>query len=96
MPRPPQKILVLGGGYVGLYVTWMLEKHTEVPLDITVVEPRAYMTYQPLLPEVAGGHVEPRNITVDLRQVFDHATVVRGRVTGLDSKRRTVTVEAAD
>jgi NADH dehydrogenase len=96
MPRSPQKILVLGGGYVGLYVTWVLEKHTEVPLDITVVEPRAYMTYQPLLPEVAGGHVEPRNITVDLRQVFDHATVVRGRVTGLDSARRTVTVLAAD
>ncbi|MDH2444757.1 FAD-dependent oxidoreductase [Amnibacterium sp. CER49] len=96
MPRPPQKILVLGGGYVGLYVTWTLEKHTEVPLEITVVEPRAYMTYQPLLPEVAGGHVEPRNVTVDLRQAFKHATVVRGSVTGLDSKRQFATVRTID
>jgi NADH dehydrogenase len=95
MPRPQQKIVVLGGGYVGLYVTWTLEKHTEVNLDITVVEPRAYMTYQPLLPEVAGGHVDPRNVTVDLRQAFQHAEVVRGSVTGLDSKRQTVTVRTA-
>ena len=70
MPRARSKILVLGGGYVGLYVTWTLEKHTEVDLDITVVEPRAYMTYQPLLPEVAGGHVDARNVTVDLRQAL--------------------------
>src|SRR4051794_21399051 len=96
MPRARSKVLVLGGGYVGLYVTWMLEKHTEVDLDITVIEPRAYMTYQPLLPEVAGGHVAPRNVTVDLRQGFQRATVLRARVTGLDSKRRTVTVETLE
>ena len=96
MPRSLAKVLVLGGGYVGLYVTWTLEKHTEVDLDITVVEPRAYMTYQPLLPEVAGGHVEPRNVTVDLRQAFSHATVVRGEVTGLDSGPRFATVRTID
>jgi len=96
MPRSRSKILVLGGGYVGLYVTWTLERHTEVDLDITVVEPRAYMTYQPLLPEVAGGHVEPRNVTVDLRQAFSHATLVRGSVTGLDSRRRFATVRTID
>src|SRR4051794_1083506 len=96
MPRARSKVLVLGGGYVGLYVTWTLEKHTEVDLDITVVEPRAYMTYQPLLPEVAGGHVDPRNVTVDLRQAFTHAKVVRGSVTGLDSRRRVATVQTID
>jgi len=96
MPRSRSKILVLGGGYVGLYVTWTLERHTEVDLDITVVEPRAYMTYQPLLPEVAGGHVEPRNVTVDLRQAFSHATLVRGSLTGLDSRRRFATVRTID
>ncbi|MCU1473079.1 FAD-dependent oxidoreductase [Amnibacterium sp.] len=92
MPRSRSKVLVLGGGYVGLYVAWTLEKHTEVDLDITVVEPRAYMTYQPLLPEVAGGHVDPRNVTVDLRQAFSHAKLLRASVTGLDSQRRVVTV----
>lgn len=92
MASAPQKVLILGGGYVGLYVAWTLEKHTEVALDVTVIEPRAYMTYQPLLPEVAGGHIDPRNVTVDLRQALQHTNVVRGSVTGLDSKAKTVTV----
>ena len=92
MPVAPQKIVILGGGYVGLYVAWTLEKHSELPLEVTLIEPRAYMTYQPLLPEVAGGHVNPRDVTVDLRQALKHTNVVRGSVTGLDSKARTVTV----
>ncbi len=96
MPIAPQKIVILGGGYVGLYVAWTLEKHSELPLEVTLVEPRAYMTYQPLLPEVAGGHISPRDVTVDLRQALTHTNVVRGSVTGLDSKSKTVTVAPID
>ncbi len=91
-----QKVLILGGGYVGLYVAWTLEKHPEVPMDVTLIEPRAYMTYQPLLPEVAGGHIDPRNVTVDLRQALQHTNVVRGAATALDSKAKTVTVEPVE
>ena len=96
MPSAPQKIVILGGGYVGLYVAWTLEKHSELPLEVTLIEPRAYMTYQPLLPEVAGGHVNPRDVTVDLRQALRHTNVVRGSVTGLDSKHKSVTVTPVD
>lgn len=92
--RTPKKVLILGGGYVGLYVAWGLERHQpQVPMEITVVEPRAYMTYQPLLPEVAGGHVDPRNVTVDLRQALRYSTVLRGSVTGLDPAVKQATVE---
>ena len=91
--RTPKKVLILGGGYVGLYVAWGLERHQpDVPMDITVVEPRAYMTYQPLLPEVAGGHVDPRNVTVDLQQALRHTAVLRGSVTGLDTAAKRATV----
>ena len=96
MAAAPQKIVILGGGYVGLYVAWTLEKHSDLPLEVTLIEPRAYMTYQPLLPEVAGGHVNPRDVTVDLRQALKHTNVVRGSVTGLDSKAKTVTVAPVD
>ena len=79
--RTKKRVLILGGGYVGLYVAWGLERHAELPMEVTVVEPRTYMTYQPLLPEVAGGHVEPRNVTVDLRQALQHTDVIRGKAT---------------
>jgi NADH dehydrogenase len=94
--RTKKRVLILGGGYVGLYVAWGLERHAELPIEVTVVEPRTYMTYQPLLPEVAGGHVEPRNVTVDLRQALQHTEVIRGKATGLDTASRTATVELID
>lgn len=96
MPDAAQKVLILGGGYVGLYVAWTLEKHPEVPMDVIVVDPRAAMQYQPLLPEVAGGHVSPRDVTVELQQTLKHTTVVRGAVTGLDTRARSVTVAPVD
>lgn len=96
MPTAAKQVVILGGGYVGLYVAWTLERHPEVPMQVTVVEPRAYMTYQPLLPEVAGGHVHPRDVTVDLRQALAHTRVVRGSVTGMDPAARTVTVAPVD
>lgn len=95
-PATRTRVLILGGGYVGLYVAWGLEKHVETPMDVTLVEPRAYMTYQPLLPEVAGGHVEPRNVTVDLQQTLKHTRVVQGSLGSLDSGARRATVDLAN
>jgi len=87
-------VLIVGGGYVGLYVAWGLQKalaHT--PMNITLVEPNGYMTYQPLLPEVAGGHVDPRNVTVPLQQALDRTEVIQGSVTAIDDANRDATVE---
>ena len=50
--REKTRVLVLGGGYVGLYTAWGLERHPDI--DVTVIEPNSYMTYYPLLPEVAA------------------------------------------
>lgn len=90
-----RQVVILGGGYVGLYTAWGLEKHSELDLDVTVVDPRPAMTYQPLLPEVAGGHVSPSNVQVDLQQHLRHTTVLQGSATALDTKLRTATVELA-
>lgn len=87
-------VLILGGGYVGLYAAWGLQKRCrELGMRITVVEPEPYMVYQPLLPEVAGGEVEPRNVTVQLRRALRHVELFRGRVDAVDTaaKRATLT-----
>ena len=50
------RVLVVGGGYVGLYVALKLQKKIASAGGIvTLVDPLPYMTYQPFLPEVAGG-----------------------------------------
>jgi NADH dehydrogenase len=90
-------VLILGGGYVGLYTAWGLQKQLrDTPMKITLVEPNAYMTYQPLLPEVAGGEIEPRNVTVQLRRALRRTDVVRGRLESLDRHAKTATISSFD
>lgn len=90
-------VLILGGGYVGLYTARGLQKRlSSVPMTITLVEPNAYMTYQPLLPEVAGGEVEPRNVTVQLRRALRKVDLFRGRLQALDCGSKTATLISLD
>ncbi|RAX50746.1 NAD(P)/FAD-dependent oxidoreductase [Arthrobacter sp. AQ5-05] len=81
------RILVVGGGYVGLYVAMKLQKKVKDHGGIvTVVDPLPYMTYQPFLPEVAGGQIEPRHVVVSHRQHLKHAELINGRVSAIDHK----------
>ncbi|MEO6826082.1 MAG: NAD(P)/FAD-dependent oxidoreductase [Microbacteriaceae bacterium] len=92
------RVLILGGGYVGLYTAWGLQKRIPATaMRITVVEPNAYMTYQPLLPEVSGGEVEPRNLMVQLRRALHHnVEVFRGSLISLDCQAKTATLVSYD
>ncbi len=86
-------VLVLGGGYVGLYTALQLKKRLRRGVArITVVDPRSYMTYQPFLPEAAAGSLEPRHVVVSLRRELRGCTVVNGRVTRIDHGSRSVSV----
>lgn len=88
-------VLILGGGYVGLYTAWGLQKkRASTPMRITVAEPNTYMTYQPLLPEVAGGEVDPRNVTVQLRSALPTAELVFGRLQSLVSATKTAVIQS--
>ncbi|MCF6507461.1 NAD(P)/FAD-dependent oxidoreductase [Blastococcus sp. MG754426] len=82
-------ILIVGGGYVGLYTALRLQKRlTRKQADIVVVDPQPHMTYQPFLPEAAAGSVEPRHVVVPLRRVLPRCRVITGAVTGLNHAQR--------
>ncbi|MQS06327.1 NAD(P)/FAD-dependent oxidoreductase [Streptomyces alkaliphilus] len=87
------RILVVGGGYVGLYAARrILKKMRYGEATVTVVDPRSYMTYQPFLPEAAAGSISPRHVVVPLRRVLPRAEVLTGRVTEIDQDRKVATV----
>ncbi|MFR9673442.1 NAD(P)/FAD-dependent oxidoreductase [Streptomyces sp. TR06-5] len=87
------RILVVGGGYVGLYAARrILKKMRYGEATVTVVDPRSYMTYQPFLPEAAAGSISPRHVVVPLRRVLPKAEVLTGRVTTVDQDRKVATV----
>jgi NADH dehydrogenase len=88
------RILIVGGGYVGMYTALRLQKKMRrTGVRITVVDPRSYMTYQPFLPEAAAGSLEPRHVVVPLRRVLKHCQVITGRVTKISHAERTATIE---
>jgi NADH dehydrogenase len=87
------RILVLGGGYVGLYTTMrLLRKLRRREADITVIDPRSYMTYQPFLPEASAGSLDARHVVVPLRKVLKGAEILNARVLSVDHERQVVRV----
>ncbi len=96
MSRAPH-ILIVGGGYVGMYTAYRLQKKLRLgEATITVVDPQPNMTYQPFLPEAAAGSIEPRHVVVPLRRVLDKCRVLTGRVSGVDAARHMATVIPAE
>ncbi|MFI8323806.1 NAD(P)/FAD-dependent oxidoreductase [Streptomyces sp. NPDC085529] len=90
----PARILVVGGGYVGMYTALRLQRQLRTELrrgaaEIVVVTPDPYMTYQPFLPEAAAGSLSPRHVVVPLRRVLDRCRLLIGEVASLDHAKRT-------
>ncbi len=90
------KILIVGGGYAGFYTALKLEKWLRKDeAEVTVVDPLPYMTYQPFLPEVAAGSIEPRHAVVGLRRHLERTRVVAAKVTAIDHAAKTATITPA-
>jgi NADH:quinone reductase (non-electrogenic) len=88
------RILVVGGGHVGLYVALRLSrKLRSTEAEVLVVDPQPHMTYQPFLPEAAAGSVSPRHAVVPLRRELRHCRVLSGEVVHIDHAHRVATVQ---
>ncbi len=90
------KILIVGGGYAGFYTAWKLEKWLRPgEAEVTLVDPLPYMTYQPFLPEVAAGEIEPRHAVVSHRRHLKKTTVITAKVTYVDHANKKATITPA-
>lgn len=87
------RILVLGGGYVGMYTALRLQRRLRRgEAEVVVVDPQPYMTYQPFLPEAAAGSISPRHVVVPLRRVLGKCRIVVGEARSVDPVKRVVSV----
>ncbi len=86
---------MVGAGHVGLYVALRLGRKLRAgEADITVVDPRSHMTYQPFLPEVSAGNIAPRHAVVPLRrELRRHCHILAGEVTRIEHARKVATVQ---
>ena len=92
-----KRVLIVGGGFAGMYAALHMKDAREGrPPRQRVVSADNFMQYQPFLPEVASGTIDPRAVVVPLRPVLQHATVVVGEVTSVDLERRHVHARIPD
>ncbi|MFH8790886.1 NAD(P)/FAD-dependent oxidoreductase [Streptomyces roseoverticillatus] len=93
MAKEPARILVVGGGYVGMYTALRLQrKLRRGEATVIVIDPEPYMTYQPFLPEAAAGSISPRHVVVPLRRTLDKCQVVIGEVRSIDHAKRAAAI----
>ncbi|MFO0619712.1 MAG: NAD(P)/FAD-dependent oxidoreductase [Polyangiaceae bacterium] len=73
-----KRVVIVGGGFAGLYTAAGLDKllgyHDD--LDITVIDQNNFFLFPPLLPSVAAGAIETRQVTYPFRRIFE-ATNIR-------------------
>ena len=95
-PRTP-RIVVVGGGFVGLTLARRLQRRLRRgEAEVVLVDASPSMTYQPFLAEVAGGRIEARHVAVPLRATLRGTRVVTGRATAVNPDLRRLHVTLPD
>src|SRR4051794_7480393 len=89
-----QRVLILGGGFGGIYVAVhlgkMLTRRELQEIEIVLVSKENYITFQPLLPEVISGSVELNHVIAPIRRMAPKAHVFTREVESIDPVARTV------
>jgi NADH dehydrogenase len=98
MKPPKKRILILGGGFGGVYAALRLEKLLAAKLarreaEITLVSRDNFFLFTPMLHEVAASDLEITNIVNPLRKLLRRTQVVVGQVTRIDLPKQSVSIE---
>ena len=88
MARP--RIVIVGAGFAGYHAARALRRRSWGAAEVVLVNPTDYFLYLPLLPEVAGGVLDPRRVTVPLADTLPGVRVVLGQVDEVDVTTRTI------
>ena len=91
------QVVVVGGGFAGLYALRRLERLLPPgTADLVLVNPTDHLVYSPLLPDVTASAIEPRHVAVSLRQALPRTRLLLGHALSADRDARTLTVATGE
>lgn len=88
MASKSAKILILGGGFGGLFTALDLAGAGEV----TLVDEQDHFLFKPMLYEYLSGEVELWHIAPNFSELLDNARTVRGAIETIDWENRSVVI----
>jgi len=88
-----KRILILGGGFAGVYTAMNLENMLKPgEASISLVNRENYWVYQPLLPEVVSSGIGLTDTVSPIRRLCPKTRLIMREVEEIDLKNRVVTV----
>ena len=93
---PRTRIVILGGGFGGVYTAMALERHLrrERNVEIGLVSRDNYLVFQPMLAEVAVGGIGLLDTITPIRRLCPNTNLYMRTVEQIDVKNRVVTTSS--
>ena len=86
------RVLILGGGFGGLYAALEFEKRRDPDFEVTLISQENFFLFTPMLHEVAASDLDLTHIVNPIRKMLRHVSFFEGDVRSVDIARRQVVV----
>jgi len=92
--RDPPRVVILGGGYGGIYTALKLQKAARLgQIHLSLVSQENYFLAHPMLAEVVSGSIEPPHIVNPIRRMLPHVHCHQAQIQSVDVDTRTVVID---
>ena len=89
----PPRVVILGGGYGGIYAAMGLQKAARRgQIELSLVSQENFFLYQPMLAEVVSGSIEPPHVVIPIRRLLRYTSFYQAEIDAVDAQSREVVV----
>jgi NADH dehydrogenase len=88
------RIVILGGGFAGVYAALELDREfaSRPDVHVTLVNRENFVLFTPMLHEIAAGDLDITNIVNPIRKLLKHVRFMEGQVQHIDLEARRIIV----
>jgi NADH:ubiquinone reductase (H+-translocating) len=96
MQQKRTRVLIIGGGFGGVYTAITLEKllKPDAGVEVGLISKENYLVFQPMLPEVISGSIGILDTIAPIRRLCPKTNLYTREVESIDLKNKTVTTSA--
>src|SRR5881628_2583166 len=96
MNQKRARVLIVGGGFGGVYTAITLEKllRNDPSVEVGLISKENYLVFQPMLPEVISGSIGILDTIAPIRRLCPNTNLYTREVESIDLKNKTVTTSA--